>query len=84
MKLHAEEFLDELDALVEDWCEGRALFALALILPSYLSYDGSDAALERLHASLDEVASEHSQRLTAEGYRQVRHLVEVTGGMLPH
>ena len=77
-------FLEELDALVDEWCEQRTLHALSVVLPAYLAFDGSDAALDRLHAALGSVAQEYSRQLTAEGYQHVRHLLEITGGVLHH
>jgi hypothetical protein len=84
VNLNPEDFLSDLDALVDDWCDCRNLHELKLVLPSYLAFDGSDAALGDLRGALKSIAEEYGRHLTAEGYQHVKHLLEVSGEALQH
>ena len=77
MELKTENILDELDALVNDWCELRHLHALSVVLPSTLR-----STNRRRRWQTCAVALEHGQRLTAEAHYQVKHLLDISGGAL--
>ena len=46
------EGLPELDALIEEWCEGRNLRALAFVLPVYVNGSGGDGDRDKLISAL--------------------------------
>ena len=62
-------FQEVLDRLIDGWCERRALYPLALVLPAYLAQTGRPEAEAALYRALARTrAMARDELLGGEGY----------------
>ena len=62
-------FQEVLDRLIDGWCERRALYPLALVLPAYLAQTGRPEAEASLYRALARTrAMARDELLGGEGY----------------
>ena len=62
-------FQEVLDRLIDGWCERRALYPLALLLPAYLAHTGRKDSEIALYRALARIRSRaRDELLGGEGY----------------
>jgi hypothetical protein len=62
-------FQEVLDRLIDGWCERRALYPLALLLPAYLAHTGRRESEVALYRALTRVRTlARDELLGGEGY----------------
>ena len=77
-----EEFARALQTLVEEWCDGRKLDALARLLPAYVGFNGLTDGWVELAAALKSVRSLGYETFTPSEWETITVLVRAADSAL--
>jgi hypothetical protein len=77
-----EDFHSEMDALISDWCDRRALRILATVLPCYLGNNGLTDGWTDMATALKTVRSQRRQELLEDELDRVIAAQHFVDGML--
>jgi hypothetical protein len=80
MKSYAshDEYLADIRALIEQWCDQRRLYELALLLPGYLAINGLTDGWAALSDALKKVRAFNRETLTPAECDLVNDLIHQT------